>query len=217
MRRSYKSQSHITGWVMRSFFAANLVLFASFFLSRNLVGIAPMTTASDSQNYLLSVSSILESVVRYSGWYVRDYSHVLIALGFLWVLHLLGRSKTSSEWFLSVCLSWVVGATAIMLPWHTSLLYFLLPVNIGAAMILGLGLSRIVQHLHDKDRLAKVTARPALALAVPLAAISATNGFTHGRVQIVVDRSNAEVVSVLASTTPKDGTVIVYVPAGNDE
>ena len=154
VKRSYRSQSHVTGWMMRSYFAANLVLFSSFFLGRNLFAIASMTTASDSQNYLLSVPIMLESVLRYSGWYLRDYAHVLVALGFLLFLYRLRRNTTSPQWFLSVCLGWVVGATAIMLPWHSSLLYYLLPINIGAAMILGLGLSRIVQHLSDNNRLA---------------------------------------------------------------
>jgi hypothetical protein len=202
---------------MRVYFGVNLVLFVSFFVAKKLFAIAAITSGDDSREYLVSVPTVLNSTLRYAGWYVRDYPHVLTALGFLWILHVFENDKRrASDWLVVISLSWIVGSMAVMLPWHSLLLYYLLPTNIGAAMILGLGLRNIIGHLRHQNRLLVVVSRLALALFIPLAAVSCVNGFTHGRIQIAVDKSNAAMGNALASTVSRNDKALVYFPADTE-
>ncbi len=215
--RRRHSQEALTGGTMRLYLAVNVVFLVSFFLARRLSGVTAIATGDDSRHYMISAHTILGSALRYTGWYLRDYPHVLTALGYLWVLHVLEHAKRrASARLLVIGVSWIIGSIALMLPWHSSLLYYLLPGNPGAAMILGLGLSNMIEHVRHQDRRVVVVSQAALALFISLAVVSGVNGFTHGRIQIAVDRGNAAMVDALVSAVPQDDQARVYFPADTE-
>src|SRR5262249_15301469 len=103
-----------TGATMRRYFAVNVVFCVSFFLAKRLSGVAATATGDDSSHYMISIQAILDSALRYLGWCVRDYPHVLVALGFLGVLRVLEHATGRVYRLYAIGVCWMVGAVAIM-------------------------------------------------------------------------------------------------------
>src|SRR5262249_14716223 len=99
-----------------------------------------------------------------------------------------------------LALAWI----AIMLPWGLNREYYLLPVALGTAIIVGCSLSLICSDL----RRGRVILTAACALAVALVLLTIPNGYSTARQQLTVDETNAKLLRWLADRAPPNGRIV---------
>lgn len=204
--------------IMCGYFVVNLILVGIYWGARTLFGVVGVSAGEDSGHYSFVLGTIYASLLRHVRWYIRDFAYLLPILAFLIGLMWIMRNSKPSyrRWIVLNCVFWLVGWTAIMLPWHSTLEYYLLPATLGVSGIAGIGLSEIVKHLCNPSRTIRTFAQIALSCVLVLGQFSIVNGFTNGRIQIAVDSSNTDLVDYLALKVPVNGTVLVNLPEPNE-
>jgi hypothetical protein len=195
-----------------AYFAANLAVAAGYWGMRVLSRTSTVATGSNSAQYVLAPSAMLDSLSRHLIWYVRDFPFLVPLLVFVAAVYLASRkADLGREWNVVLgCVIWIAGWTAIMLPWATTLEYYLLPAALGTAILTGVGLSAVVQQLRGGSAAAKAGSGVVLVLVLCLGLITLANGATNGRIQVTVDLANSRLIDYLAQTVPQDGSVLVY-------
>jgi hypothetical protein len=149
---------------------------------------------------------------------VRDFTYVLPVFIFFVGLKLLAKKRNilANTWIMLDCLIWISAWTAIMLPWHSTLEYYLLPASLAVSILAGVGIIAMVKHLRDASRAVKIFAGIMFVCAFVLMNLIFANGITNGRIQITIDSSNMDMIDFLASHVPVNGTVLVNLPEGNE-
>jgi hypothetical protein len=217
----WKTQQSQRDWLIESrykYFFVNLIVVSIYWGVRWLSGTVEVPAGEDSGKYQLMWGSVYASILKYMTWYVRDFSILLPIIFFvLYLAYASQRRKIFSEilcildWLL-----WIIGWTVIMLPWHSSLEYYLLPTAFGVSIIAGIGVSVIVHHLYDPLREIRIFARAALLCILLMSSICLVNGFTNGRIQVSVDSANTDLVHYLALNIPPGGTLFINLPEPNE-
>jgi hypothetical protein len=196
------------------YLAANLAWAALFWVVRVGAGTAAVAAGGDSQRYAFTGASILSSALGHAVWYARDFPLLLPLVAFL--VWRRGRGARPDPWLLVVPVLWILGWTAIMLPWPTIYEYYLLPAAIGVAIVVGTGVAEVVRTLSTPRALGKAVAVALVILMIVCVPLTLANTITNGRIQLAVDAANARVVDFLAATAPPAGRVLVHLPPTNE-
>src|SRR5206468_7429748 len=146
------------------------------------------------------------AVFRISARIVRDFAFLLPLLA----VALLSRVGGRPAWrrpILYACV-WMAGWLAVYLPWPATFAYYLLPFAFGAAVLAGtvVGASwyaRGPEHPLARRRLAWSVLVASGLLWVP----AGVNAVADARVQLAVDRANADLVDFLASLPSRSHAV----------
>lgn len=213
-RRARSAPASAAARVDRWYFAVNVAWVALFWMLRVASGTAGVAAGEDSQRYALTSLSIVSSGLAHLVWYARDFPFLLPLVAFLaWPR---ARPGGLDPWTLLVAIFWVLGWTAIMLPWPAIFEYFLLPASIGVAVIVGLGVAAAVRALHAPDRTLRIVAGVLLAVLLLCLPVTLSGGVTSARIQLVVDAANGSLVDFLATRAPAGTTVLVDLPEPNE-
>jgi hypothetical protein len=196
----------------------NMIIVGTYWGARVFSTTAGVSSGEDSGNYKFTWEILYTSLLRHIGWYMRDFSYLLPILLFSAGLIFKVRKSNQSSRNLSLldCVLWIAGWTVIMLPWHSTLEYYLLPATLGVSMIAGIGVSEIAKHLWDPSKMVRRFARMTLLCVLLIGSIGLTNSFTNGRIQIAVDSANTDLIDYLARNMPIHGTLLVNLPEPNE-
>jgi hypothetical protein len=132
---------------------------------------------------------------RIAAWLVRDFAF-LGPLAAVAVLTLL-RGRPPVRRILLYALVWMGGWLAVYLPWPATFEYHLLPFALGAAVLGGVSLGAVWDHRHHGSPARRGAVWLVLAAAGLGWGAGLVNAAADARIQLTVDRANAELIDFL--------------------
>jgi hypothetical protein len=190
----------------RTYVVVNLVAAAAFALLRWRYAALPLGEGTYTRAYALQPAAIRIALLRVAAWMLRDFAFLLPLLAAALVLAL-GRRPEARRPILYACV-WMAGWLVVYVPWAATFEYYLLPFAFGAAALAATAvvlLWRLRGHAYAAAT--RWVAWSALVASALLWLSTVVNATTDGRVQIAVDRANADLVDFLAGVP--DGSRIV--------
>ena len=176
--------------------ALNIVAAAAFFSLRWRYAALALSEGSYTRAYALDIATVGPALFRIAAWLIRDFAFLLPLL----VAAIVGFRALSPEWRRGISYAWVwmAGWLVVWAPWPATFEYYLLPFALGAASFAGvmvgaLWTARTERVLPARRRLAW----SALAASALLWLPGVVNASMDGRVQLAVDRANADLVDFL--------------------
>ncbi|HEU5319927.1 MAG TPA: hypothetical protein VFX28_03945, partial [Methylomirabilota bacterium] len=152
---------------------------------------APLALAEGTYTraYSLDATTVGAALFRLAAWLVRDFAFLLPLLAAAVLAPT--RGGPASHRLLRYAGVWMAGWLAVYVPWPATFAYYLLPFAFGGAMLGGVVVGAL--SLASRRRAWLV-----LAPAGLLWSLTVVNAVADGRVQLAVDRANAELVDFLA-------------------
>jgi hypothetical protein len=190
-----------------TYVAITLAAGAAFVLLRSHYAPLGLAEGTYTRAYTLNPAVVGAALFRISAWLVRDFAFLLPLLA-VTVPSMLGGRPAWRRPVLYACV-WMVGWLAVFLPWPATFEYYLLPFAFGAAVLGGTVVGdtwawRSRSHSATSRRVAwSVLEASGLLWPVAIA-----NAVADARVQLTVDRSNADLVGFLA-TLPSGSRVVL--------
>ena len=156
--------------------------------------------------YMLAAATVGPALFRLAAWLVRDFAWLLPLVAFAVVQ--LVRDRVRARRALAYACIWMLGWLLVYLPWPATFEYYLLPFSLGAAALGGIV---VVEAWAQRSRLAWTL----LATAGVLWCVTLVNASVDARIQLAVDRANADVVDFLG-TLPRDSGVVLNMTPVNE-
>lgn len=201
--------------VLKRYLFAIIIGVTAFLLWRGSVVGFSMTGVGYATNYDLSINSILSSGFRWLGWLIRDFSYLFLFCMVLLVL-IYSNKELLKQALLYDALVWMAGWLLIFLPWTYTVGYFLLPFTIGASIFCGVIADHTLRHFSRFRTNIRVVISFFLAAVLILLLITIANNITDARIQLAVDKANAEVLDYLAANLPPHSMVLVNIQDPNE-
>ena len=165
----------------------------------------PLAEGSYTRAYSVQLVTVGPALFRILAWLVRDFA-------FLLPFVVVGLLRPSTRRATLYALVWMTGWLLIYLPWPATFEYYLLPFALGAALLAGIvGGQAWTARGSRCRRLAWST----LVVSALLWSVATVNVATDARVQLTVDRANADVVRFLG-TLPRDSRVALNMTPPNE-
>jgi hypothetical protein len=185
----------------------NAVAAAAFTAVRWYYAPLGLAEGTYTRAYALHPAAAGAALFRISAWLVRDFAF-LLPLVAATALSLLGGRPASRRPILYACV-WMAGWLAVYLPWPATFEYYLLPFAFGAT---ALGGTVIGDSWVSRSRQHPVTSRrvawSVLAATGILWLVAIVNAVSDARVQLAVDRANADLVEFLAGLPSRSRVVV---------
>jgi hypothetical protein len=152
--------------------------------------------------YSLHARGLSSALYRISAWLLRDFAFLLPLLiaALLPVLGTAaGNGRPAARRLVPYAGLWMLGWLAVYLPWPVTFQYYLLPFALGAAVMGGAILGDLWEVGGQRQRRRTTAAALALLAAAGLLwPLTVLNAVADARVQLAVDRANADLVSFLS-------------------
>lgn len=162
--------------------------------------------------YSLDAGTVGSALFRIFAWLLRDFTFLppLLAVA---VLSLLGvgvaNGRSASRRLVPYAGLWMGGWLAVYLPWPVTFQYHLLPFALGAAVVGGAIVGDLCGLRSHGPWLQRTSRACSLLVATGLLwSLTIVNAVADARVQLAVDRANADLVSFLAGL-PSGSHVLV--------
>jgi hypothetical protein len=147
-------------------------------------------------------------------WMLRDYLYLVpLALGAL--VALFKKSNRGYIPLLLNCATWLFIWMVVYIPWMYIPEYYLLPVALISAILFGLLLSLTLSLIRD-NHTKRILAMVSLSASALLFACTIPNQITNARLQLAVDRANAEMLSYVINNAPQGSTVLINIQEPNE-
>jgi hypothetical protein len=201
----------VTRWIMLSSLVSGLI----FYLGRTLLLSSKILGVGQSSEFSFTTSQILNSMVRWGGWMLRDYLWLFPMVLMVLVGCLIQRHwPRSGLWWLAGV--WMAFWLGLYLPWHFALEYYLLPFAVGTAVLAGVMLVDIIGLLKQPGRFWKVMSIAALALTALLLLATQANSFTDASIQLAQDAANTSMLEYVVKNAPTGSLVVVNIQLANE-
>ena len=201
--------------VTRMIMFSSLVSGAIFYLGRTIMLSSKILGVGQSSEFSFAPSQILNSLVRWGGWMLRDYSWLLpMGITMLVVCLIQCRWPRSGLWWLAGV--WMVFWLGLYLPWHFALEYYLLPFAAGTAVLAGVMLVEIIDLLKQPGRIWRWISFAALAITALLLLATQANSFTDASIQLTQDAANSHVLDYVGKNAPQGSLVVVNIQLANE-
>jgi len=192
--------------------AVNMGAAAAFLSLRWRYGALALTEGTYTRAYVVDVGTVGPALFRIAAWLMRDFLLIMPLLIAAIVLFRAARP----DWrrgILYTC-AWMAGWLAVWAPWPATFEYYLLPFAFGAAPFAGLVTGAL--WTAGGERLLPARrwlAWSALAASAFLWVPGIVNAAIDARVQLAVDRVNADLVDFLSGLPPESHVVLntVYI------
>jgi hypothetical protein len=187
--------------------ALNVGAAVAFFSLRWRYAARALAEGSYTRAYVLDIGTVGPALFRIASWLIRDF----VFLAPLLVAAIVGFRATRPEWrrAISYACVWMAGWLAVWVPWPATFEYYLLPFAFGAASFAGLVAGALWAARTPRVPPARRwLAWSALAASALLWVPGIVNATTDGRVQLAVDRANADLVDFL-SGLPRQSRVVL--------
>jgi hypothetical protein len=197
-----------------TYVAANVIAALAFLGVRSYFAPLPLSDGWYTRAYALSVPTVGAALFRMAAWGLRAFAFLLPLLG-VGALTVIRGHGTSRRLILYAGV-WMGGWLAVFLPWPATFAYYLLPFALGASVLGGVVIGDLARadggHAPPVRR---ATAWGVLAATTILWLVTVANAVTDARVQLAVDRANAELVDFLA-TLPSQSRVVLNTARPNE-
>jgi hypothetical protein len=191
------------GWGARfaaSYAAVTALAAVGFVALRWQYAALPLGEGTYTRAYALQ--SVGPALFRIAAWLLRDFAWLLPLLATALVLVARGGGARRPILYAGM---WMVGWLLVYLPWPATFEYYLLPFALGAAALAG---AVVGETWARQSRLAwSLLVATALLWSVAL-----VNAYVDARVQLAVDRANADVVDFLGTLPPGSHVVLNMTP-----
>jgi len=198
----------------KTYVAITVVAAAVFFALRWRYASLSLAEGTYTRAYALEPGAIGAALFRIGAWMARDFAFLVPLLAAAVLLARHGPPDRRRQ-ILYACV-WMLGWLAVYVPWPATFAYYLFPFAFGAATLGGV----VVGALWSvRGRLYPVATRrlawSALAASGLLWLPGMVNAATDARVQLAVDRANAELVDFLAGV-PSGSRIVLNTPHVNE-
>jgi hypothetical protein len=177
--------------------AVNIGAAATFFALRWRYAALTLAEGTYTRAYTFDVETLGPALFRIAAWVIRDFVFLIP----LCIAAVAGFRSARPEWrrgCLYAC-AWMGGWLGVWAPWPATFEYYLLPFAFGAAVFAGLVIGGLWAGRTERaPRARRRLAWSALAATALLWVPGIVNAATDGRVQLAVDRANADLVDFLA-------------------
>jgi hypothetical protein len=210
-----KQLSRSKGGPYRAYLAAGLISAVVFLLMRTGLVSGALQTQGYTNYYIFTLGQIQASLVRWSGWLVRDFAYLaplVLGIVVLWVV----RKKLSQAMLMFQALVWAAAWVAVFLPWYFMAEYYMLPAAFGLAVFSGTLLTVLAEAWKAERAWVKWFTGLALGIFALLFILVLPNEISSARIQLAVDAANAETLRTLAEVAPQDSTVLVNIQVANE-
>ncbi|HEX9089937.1 MAG TPA: hypothetical protein VF831_00530, partial [Anaerolineales bacterium] len=178
--RSLRTKEPIGRKTRIAVFGASTLAGGVFFIARKLVVPVSLTGGSYSDQYSFTVQRIFASMVRWTGWLIRDFAFLVpLILGALILWFALRQKQiatsnaSAQDGFQAAPLLldafiWMAAWIAVYLPWVFMQEYYALPFAFGAALAAGLAIGWLVDRLQRRQAAWRIFSGAILGLAALL-------------------------------------------------
>jgi len=197
-----------------SYAAVNVGAAAAFFTLRWRFAALTLGEGTYTRAYAFDLETVGPALFRIAAWVIRDF----VFLVPLFIAAIAGFRSARPEWrrgILYAC-AWMGGWLGVLAPWPATFEYYLLPFAFGSALFAALVVGRLWAARNEgaplsSRRLAWLALVASALLWVP----GIVNAATDGRVQLAVDRANADLVDFL-SGLPLQSRVVLNTVYANE-
>lgn len=200
-------------WLI-SLFTASLISFAVYWLIRNTLVDISLQSGTYTSGYNFSLAAMKASLIRWVGWLIRNDLYMLPLLLF-WVLDSFSNRKILSIKNISLILVWLIGWIAIYIPWRFAQEYYLLPFDLGAAILAAMLLSLAWRAYQKSSKGSRIFVGSMLGLSALLWLASLANYWTDARIQMAVDSANQRMLDRLEKM-PEGASVLLNIQYPNE-
>jgi hypothetical protein len=195
-------------------FGASLIGVAAFLLPRLALSIHSAVSGTYSSHYGFSITDMLATAIRWTGWLVRDFAYLLPLV--LLAIILWKRRRVQEAPILVAATLWMIAWVGIYLPWSLMTEYYMLPFALGAAVFAAVVIGQAMRVFSGVSRRTRLPVVLCLGLTGILLLGVFGNNFTTARIQLLVDKANTETLAYLARQAPLDSTVYINIQISNE-
>ncbi len=201
-----RQEGNETRQLAGAYLAASLLSTTLILLGRAAFVPAGFGPQGYTTRYLIQLEQIRASLIRWSGWLIRDFVY-LAPLGIAVMLLALRSRRLPQAMLLGNASVWAIGWVAVFLPWYFMTEYYMLPFALGLAVVTGsLGMS-----LWKEFRQWLPLRFGALILSAVLFLATLLNNRTSAGIQLAVDAANEQMLVYLAREAPPHSDLIVNI------
>ena len=191
--------------------AASIAALIYLLLRSQTVSVS-LSEGTYTNNFEFSVTRLVDSTIRWSGWLVRD-SAWLAPLLLIPIIDLMDR-KLRYRCLLVGASIWIVAWILIYMPWEFTVEYYMLPVAIGVSIIGGAALDSAIARIRERRR--ATLAWLSLGIASILWLTTLPNNYSNARQQLAVDNSNARMLEYLVLQSAAVEDIVVNIQHENE-
>ena len=204
------------GWgrFAMTYAALNVAAGAVFVVLRWRYAARALGEGTYTRAYALRLETLGPALFRIGAWLIRDF--LFLAPLVLIALMTIRAAPADSRRLMLYAGVWMLAWLAVYAPWPATFEYYLLPFAFGASIFGGV----VAHDLWRRCRLASSSAArrlawSALAATALLWLPGIVNAAADARVQLVVDRANAELVDFLARL-PRSSRIVLNSTSANE-
>ncbi len=187
-----------------------------FYLGRTIfLATLKILGVGQSSEFYFDRASIMNGLVRWGGWLLRDFIWLLpiVLMVAVWCV-VKRRLPRSGLWWLAGV--WMAFWLGMYIPWHFAVEYYLLPFAAGTAVLSGVLLVEILEFTTQPNRFWKGVGIASLVLTAMLLLTTQANSFTDGTIQLAQDSANSRVLEYVAKNVPQGSQVVVNIQLANE-
>jgi hypothetical protein len=187
-----------------------------FYLGRTIfLASSKILGVGQSSEFYFDRLNIINGIIRWGGWFLRDFIWLLpmALMVIVWCL-VKRRLPRSGLWWLAGV--WMTFWLGMYIPWHFAVEYYLLPFAAGTAVLSGVLLVEILEFVSQSGRLWKGVGIAILVLTGLLLLANQANSFTDASIQLAQDSANARVLEYVAKNAPQGSQVVVNIQLANE-
>ncbi len=160
--------------------------------------------------YALEPSSIVQSFREWERWIRRDFFFLffLMTPTLLWLIH--KRRLQCSILFFDALL-WMIGWLGVFIPWVYQLDYYLLPFALGSSVLGAICIFQNISIIKNGGLLYRIVTITSLCLAVFFFFTTLPNNLTNARLQLTIDKRNADLISFVSDELPQNAILFVNI------
>jgi hypothetical protein len=199
---------------LASLLVASLTSFIVYWLIRNSLVDTSLQSGTYTSGYNFSIAAMKSSLIRWVGWLIRNDLY-LVPLLLFWVIVSLRDKKFNLIKNASLILMWLMGWIAIYIPWRFAQEYYLLPFDIGIAVLTVMLLNLAWRTYQKSSKTNQFLLGGALAISALLWLASLANYWTDARIQMAVDSANQQLLDKMENL-PEGASVLLNIQYPNE-
>ncbi len=210
------SSARFVEQVSRYLVIASVLSGVIFYIGRVIIlSSSKILGVGQSSGFSFTASNILDGVIRWGGWLLRDYFWLLpmVLVVLVWCI-IRRRWPHSGLWWLA--LVWMAFWLGMYIPWRFGVEYYLMPFAAGSAILSGCLLAEIIEMARQERVIWRGVGIAALAVTAGLLLVSQANSYTDATVQVTQDAANMQLLDYVAKNAPQGSRVVVNLQLANE-
>ncbi len=186
------------------FLGAAILAVMAYFGLRAAWGTATISGGTYSQRYDVTLQALITRVLRWMTMYAF-YFHYLLPLAALTLIALFSQAIKEHTQHLFNWMVWVLLWMVVLLPWEYAEVYFLLPISLGFAMLIGFLAPSFLGLIASKKSSIRWISATLSAITILFMLVTLPNFYTLGQMQLTLDRVNKMMLEGTREIIPPNG------------